>query len=106
MNNKKIKPLIFAIATALSPTLAQAAVTATQLPGDGSVYSGFGSASATVSGASMSVNIISATSDGNAGNVALFGVDDAAATDDRVEVAGRQVVRVFPDADLVVHQDQ
>ena len=73
MNNRiRIKPLIFAIVTALSPAMAQAAVTATQLPGDGTVYSGFGSASATVSGASMSVNIISATSDGKAGNVAII----------------------------------
>ena len=65
MNNRiRIKPLIFAIATALSPALAQAAVTATQLPGNGSVYSGFGSATATVSGSTMTVNIQSTATDG------------------------------------------
>jgi filamentous hemagglutinin family protein len=55
MKNRKLKPLIFAIAAALSPSFAQAAVTATQLPGDGTAL--YGTATATVSGSAMTVNV-------------------------------------------------
>jgi filamentous hemagglutinin family protein len=67
MNRKNIKPLVFAMAAALSPfmlpVVAQAAVTANQLPGDGSAL--YGSASATINGSSMAVNI-NGTSNGAA----------------------------------------
>lgn len=66
MNRKNIKPLVFAMAAALSPfmlpVVAQAAVTANQLPGDGSAL--YGSASATINGSSMAVNITGTTSNG------------------------------------------
>ncbi len=63
MKNNTLKPLIFAIATALSPAMAQAAVTATQLPGDGTAL--YGSATATVSGASLTVNVTGEDSAGS-----------------------------------------
>ncbi len=58
MRKVQAKPLVFAVMAALSPLVAQAAVTANQLPGDGTVL--YGSASATVSGSSMTVNVTGA----------------------------------------------
>lgn len=55
MRKMGLKPMVFAVAAALSPMVAQAAVTANQLPGDGTVL--YGSAAATVNGSSMAVNI-------------------------------------------------
>jgi hypothetical protein len=60
MNN--LKPLVFALAAALSPVVAQAAVTANQLPGDGTVL--YGSASASVNGSAITINVTGTANNG------------------------------------------